>query len=168
MEFIFNHIKENRYKMFRWKLIQKILPNDLLLCKWKIKPNPFCYFCGQEDNYEHFFLKCSFNKKFLNEIKSLMKKLGYNKDMLSMKNIAIGYKISDKEYYDINTLLTLISYTIYKGYYVSEQRKNIINLNSIFKNLLLMHMSILHMQKSFISPVFFKTCKFFAWEPDFP
>ena len=41
-----------------------------------------------------------------------------------MQNLVTGYKIKE-EYDDINYLLTLIGFSIYKSYYVSIQRREI-------------------------------------------
>ena len=40
----------------------------------------------------------------------LFKILGYNKEMLTLKNIVIGYKIQDPEFYHIKTLITYIAF----------------------------------------------------------
>jgi hypothetical protein len=54
-------------------------------------------------------------------------------------NLATGYKIK-KEYDDINYLLTIIGFSIYKSYYVSNQRREIYDIINILvrKNLFIL------------------------------
>ena len=47
-----------------------------------------------------------------------------------MKNLVTGYKIKE-EYDDINYLLTIIGFSIYKSYYDSDQRREICNIINI-------------------------------------
>jgi hypothetical protein len=47
-----------------------------------------------------------------------------------LKNVATGYKIKE-EYGDINYLLTIIGFSIYKSYYVSNQRREICDIINI-------------------------------------
>ena len=44
-----------------------------------------------------------------------------------------GYKINDTSYYSINDLITIILFTVYKGYNISEQKTKQINMFEIFK-----------------------------------
>ena len=41
-EFIFKKILENKLKIFRWKLLQFIIPNKSHLLKWKISTDSLC------------------------------------------------------------------------------------------------------------------------------
>ena len=44
-EFIFKKILENKLKIFRWKLLQFIIPNKSHLLKWKISTDSLCNVC---------------------------------------------------------------------------------------------------------------------------
>ena len=116
LPFIFNDLDDNKLKVFRWKLLNKILPTKVHLYKWKITPNPLCNSCGQVENYYHFFIECEYIQNFKTKINQLLNHLGYNKEMITLKNIVVGYKIQDTQYKPINYLLTVIGYTIYKTY----------------------------------------------------
>ena len=63
--FIFQYLTENRLKIFRWKLIHYILPSNELLKKWKITEDNLCKHCKKKEDYEHFFVNCSYNNDFL-------------------------------------------------------------------------------------------------------
>ena len=63
--FIFHYLKENKLKIFRWKLLQYIIPTrKLLLMKWKIANNSQCNFCGQDEDYLLYFISCYYLKDF--------------------------------------------------------------------------------------------------------
>ena len=42
LKFTFHHLKENKLKIFRWKLLHFILPCKQLLYQWKIGHTPLC------------------------------------------------------------------------------------------------------------------------------
>jgi hypothetical protein len=44
------------------------------------------------------------------------------KNNIRLQHLVFGYKIFDKEYFDLNYFLTILAFTIYKSYYVSEQK----------------------------------------------
>ena len=46
-KFIFSYLEENKLKIFRWKLIQYIIPTKQILFQWKIVNNNRCNFCGR-------------------------------------------------------------------------------------------------------------------------
>ena len=62
--------------------------------------------------------------------KKLLKKLQY---------IVIGYKIRDKHYTELNILLNLIGFVIYKTYHLSDQKEKRLNVVNIFKHELFMY-----------------------------
>ena len=62
--FLFHYLKENKLKIFRWKLFQYIIPTRKLLMKWKITNNSQCNLCGQDEDYLHYFISCSYLKDF--------------------------------------------------------------------------------------------------------
>jgi Gpi18-like mannosyltransferase len=48
--------------------------------------------------------------------------------------LIVGYTIFDKEYVHQNYFLTILAFSIYKSYYVSEQRAKKIDVYLLFKN----------------------------------
>ena len=56
--FMFTYLKENKLRVFKWKLLQYIIPTQQLLFKWKIASNNLCNFCKTEEDYLHFFITC--------------------------------------------------------------------------------------------------------------
>lgn len=119
--------------MFRWKLLHFILPCNYLLCRWKIVSNELCSFCNVTEDYEHFFFKCHHVTDFINEMYKLLSFIGYGKHLLNVKCLVLGYKIDDNAYYDINELLTIVYFSIYKSYFQSNKRTKNISILSTFK-----------------------------------
>ena len=51
-----------------------------------------------------------------------------------LKHIVLGYKLFDINCFDFNYFLTVIGISIYKSYYVSEQKTKNINVYNLFKH----------------------------------
>ena len=54
-------------KMFWWKLFHFIIPNKVLLFKWKIVGNSLCNFSKLDEAYSHYCITCAFLKEFWTE-----------------------------------------------------------------------------------------------------
>jgi hypothetical protein len=54
--------------------------------------------------------------------------------LITLKHIVLGYKLFDKDCFDFNYFLTVIGISIYKSYYVSEQKTKNINVYNLFKH----------------------------------
>lgn len=125
LNFIFNYLIENKLKMFRWKLMNYILPNKFLLFQWKMIENNLCQNCQKTENYEHFYIECLLLQDFWEKVRTVLRNCHLN-IKISLKNIVIGYKIQDQNYYALNYFFTVLAFSIYKRYYLSEQNtKNI-------------------------------------------
>jgi hypothetical protein len=74
-----------------------------------------------------FFLK-RFGKKIYNLFKSNNLEI-----TLKLKHLIFGYKISDKNYYGVNYFITILGFSIYKSYYLSEQKTKNVN---VYKNVI--------------------------------
>jgi hypothetical protein len=55
-----------------------------------------------------------------------MKGLGIE-NQIPLKHIVLGYKIDEKNYLALNLLITVVGFSIYKSYYVSEQKTKYID-----------------------------------------
>jgi hypothetical protein len=51
---------------------------------------------------------------------------------VTSKHIVVLYNILDKDYFDFNYFLTILRFSIYKSYYVSEQKTNKVSIYSLF------------------------------------
>ena len=52
--------------------------------------------------------------------------------IFTLKDIVFGYKIFDKEYFYFNYFLTILSFSVYKSYYASEQKTIEIDVYKLF------------------------------------
>ena len=134
LKFIHQNLVENKHKMMRWKLLHNILPCKTLLKQWKICDNSVCNYCNEIENYEHYFLKCKYFKDLWGKIYEITEKIGYNRNIFSLKNMIWGYKVKYTEYGEINYFMTIILFAIYKAYCASEQKTQPVNVKCIFKN----------------------------------
>ena len=62
-----------------------------------------------------------------------MKGLGIE-TKFTLKHIVLGYKIDDKNYFALNILIKVVGFSIYKLYYISEQKTKYVNVYRIFVN----------------------------------
>ena len=117
-----NSINDNRYKQFRYKLVNNIIPTGENLFRWKIKHNNNCTVCNTVDNLEHFFLTCSNLESSWNKLMNTLKCIGISKDTRNLKNIVIGYNNNSTAYDDINLIFTIFGFSVYKAYIQSNNR----------------------------------------------
>ena len=54
--------------------------------------------------------------------------------IITLKHIVLGYKIDDKDYLGLIFLIIVVGFSIYKSYYISEQKTKYIDVNRIFAN----------------------------------
>ena len=73
-ELIFKILIENKLKIFRWKLLQFIIPTKSHLFKWKISTDSLCNVCKVEEDYDYFFMSCKYLDIFWNKINEMLKK----------------------------------------------------------------------------------------------
>ena len=132
--FLHQSLIENKHKVMRWKILHYILPCKTLLCQWKLSDTPTCNFCNAFEDYQHYFLTCKYLKNLWEKVYLISEKVGYSRNIYTLKNIIWGYKIKYKEYEDINYFITIILFTIYKVYCVSEQKSKALNVITIFRN----------------------------------
>ena len=128
--FTFNYLELNKLKIFKWKRIHFILPCKELLKQWRIVNNSGCLVFKEKENYKHLYLDCEYNKKYWQEVKKMTTNLyGFN-----LESLVFGYKIYDQAYFDLNLLITLIFFSIYKAYYISNQKQKKVDIFKFFKD----------------------------------
>jgi hypothetical protein len=74
----------------------------------------------------------SLSERILGEIQQILKKSNIE-NFVTLKHIFFGCKIFDKDYFDFSYFfLTILGFSIYKAYYVSEQKTKQVNIYSLF------------------------------------
>ena len=54
--------------------------------------------------------------------------------VFNLKSLVFGYKIYDQAYFDLNLLITLICFSIYKAYYISNPKQKKVDIFKIVKD----------------------------------
>ena len=70
----------------------------------------------------------SFFKTFWEKIYNLFKSNNLEFTLLKLKHLIFCYKISDNNYYGVNYFITILGFSIYKTYYLSEQKTKNVNV----------------------------------------
>ena len=73
------------------------------------------------------------SKRVLDKFQNLKKGLGIG-NTITLKHIVLGYKTDGKNYLALFFLITVVRFSIYKSYYISEQKTKYIDVNKIFAN----------------------------------
>ena len=60
--------RENKLREFQFKCLHRIVVTKKELCRFGIKDDSECLYCGEQDSIEHTFLDCSFTKDFLSKV----------------------------------------------------------------------------------------------------
>lgn len=123
---------DNRVKQYKFKLLHNILAIKDNLYRWKIESNDCCCVCQVKEDLEHFFLNCVTVQPFWDKIIQIFEKCGISSNIKSMKVIVTGYKFTYERYNDVNVVLNLLGFCIYKAYYASEKRAKFYDLTKLF------------------------------------
>ena len=102
---------ENKLKIFRWKQFQFIIPTKSDLFKWKISTDSLCNVCKVEEDYDHFLMSCKYLDIFWNKINEMLKKVQFENN-IRLQHLVFGYIIFEKEYFHLNNVLTILTFTI--------------------------------------------------------
>jgi hypothetical protein len=105
-----------------------------LLKQWRIVNNSDCLVCKEKENYKHFYFDCKYNKKYWQEVKKMTTNLYIGDHVFNLESLVFGYKIYDQAYFDLNLLITLIFFSIYKAYYISNQKQKKVDIFKIVKD----------------------------------
>ena len=141
-KFISQKIAENDERIYRWKLLHRILPNGILMHQWKILPSNVCLKCQVREDYLHYFISCTELDILWDIILKFLAKIGYKKNMKLLEVIVLGYKTGNEAYDEINLLFSMLGFIIYKMYHRSERRSKFSNSLYYLKNELINKMQI--------------------------
>ena len=89
-----------------------------------------------KDNYKHYFIECRCVDSLWSLIDDILRKQNYNVQLRNLYFIVLGYKIVDTKYREFNILMSMIGYTIYKHYHISNRRTDNCSIVSLFKTCL--------------------------------
>ena len=86
-----------------------------------------CYMCFSTGTLEHMMIKCCYFTQYLSILKQVFSALGYGNLVFNLKTLVCGYKISFKEYTEVNLLLCLIFFVIYKCWLIIYTERKYLN-----------------------------------------
>ncbi len=131
--FLCTHMQERKLGMFRYKLLHNILPCKLLLHRWRLSESPQCNVCKVVEDYQHLFINCKMVKHAWQYMCNLFTKLGMQNISPSLKVIMMGYKSGQKPYTEVNEIITIFAFALFKSYCMSENWTKYINVIHIVK-----------------------------------
>ena len=118
----FNNLTNNKLIEFRFKLINSILPYKKLF-KWRLSDNPLCEVYFIQENYHHMLKLYRMSCHSAVQIENSFRKCKFSNSLKRLQYLVVGYKSGKKKYVDLNYILPLTSYSIFKAYCLSENRK---------------------------------------------
>jgi hypothetical protein len=95
--------------------------NTTLLTVWRLSNYSLCNVCQIEEDYIHLCMSCKYLSHCWKTFTELFKKVNFEIN-ISLTHLVFAYTIFDKEYFDLIYILTILGYSIYESYYVSEQK----------------------------------------------
>ena len=132
-ESIHNNSPHNKIIQFRYKLIHNIIATKENLKKWKIDNSDQCNVCNCTETYEHFFITCKSIANIIQIFKNIFISMRYGHNIINLQSFILGYKTNFKQHESTNFLLNIMSFTLYKTYYMSEKRTKSIDVMTVFK-----------------------------------
>jgi len=134
-------VKEVKLIVFNYKLLNNILASSIKLCQWKIYGNSYCHLCFAKGDTVHMILNCPFFENYYNNVKVICTKLGLENIKFDTKTLICGYKSFDSNYENVNYLLNIIFFVVYKTYIITRERRKDIAPLSILKQELYLRLS---------------------------
>ena len=109
--------RESKLKEFHYKFLHRIIVTKKELCRFGIRQDSDCLYCGKEDSIEHTFIHCQFSKAFQRRVIQWFNNVNYTNQHPSVKETLFGLfptsSIVNK------TLLKKFNYTmLYMRYYI--------------------------------------------------
>ena len=108
--------RENKLKEFHYKLLHRIIVTKKELCRFGVKQDSDCLYCGKEDSIELTLINCQFSKAFQRRVIQWFNNVNYTNQHPSFKEISFGLfptSIAKKP------LLKKLNYTLlYMHYYI--------------------------------------------------
>ena len=94
--------------------MHNILATPHKLLKWRVIESNTCHLCFNEGTLEHMMLKCSYFCEYYKHVKLAFKQIGFDNVNLDMYSLICGHKPDIVEYNDINLILNIVFFNVYK------------------------------------------------------
>ena len=84
--------QDRKLSDFNFKIIHRILPSGINLCRWRISNSDKCSSCNVPDTYEHMFLQCQRLGLFWDHVQTLLSTKLNIQVIIDFNVIVFGYK----------------------------------------------------------------------------
>ena len=101
-------IKDFKLAETNFKIIHNILPCNLNLYRWKLKPNSQCSICGDTETVIHLLYECTYAQTIWKYVENT---LGFKN---TLANVLFGLDLAD----DFNYVISIVCYCIYKEWLI--------------------------------------------------
>ena len=101
-------ISDKQISEFNYKLLHKLLNNNLNVSKWNPNVQKYCENCGEIENIEHLIYTCRTSKKIWENINDI-----FNLD-ITWKHIVIGFYDETNPSEALNIFISFVTLKIYK------------------------------------------------------
>ena len=109
--------KENKLREFNFKFIHGIIVTRKELCRFKIKEDDNCIYCGEADSIDHSFINCQFTRSFYQKVLQWFTTTHNSTFSLTTEEFLFGIPTA------FTTLLKKINYTImFLRYYIYKRK----------------------------------------------
>ena len=102
------------------------MPCKKYLLKWNNPDsnNGLCTLCNIPEDYSHLFCSCQRVQDFLEDVQNVMEnKLKICVNLKNISSLIFGYKQRYNTYNDINYLIVIVYYTIFKYYCLNDANR---------------------------------------------
>ena len=82
--------RENNLKESYYKFLHRIIVTKKELCRFGIKQDSDCLYCGNEDSIEYTFINCQFSKAFQRRVIHWLNNVNYTYQHPSVKKTLFG------------------------------------------------------------------------------
>ena len=129
-------VKEQKIIAFNFKFLHNILATPAQLYKCKIFESNVCHLCISYGNLEHMMIDCSYFENYYKNVHHVFCTMGLENLQLDLFTLVCGYKSEQHEYKNINKLVSLIFFVVYKCWmYLIHNGKHINPLTMLLQEL---------------------------------
>ena len=102
--------RETKLQVFQYKILNRVLPCQSQLYKWKLSENDNCEYCNTKDTLTHYLYDCSVSERFWRQIENWILLNVKDTVRLSKTDILFGIPLKNK-----NHCLSYLNFIILYG-----------------------------------------------------
>ena len=123
----------NKIGHFQYNLLNNLICCKRNLWKWSLSESERCTVCDCLDDYDHFFIKCKFNKSFWIMFSNYMRYLFNGSNFnITLEKVICGWNIQNSDFYFANKLIEIATFAVYKSRLIFYDTKKVIPISILF------------------------------------